>query len=83
MIEQTYSGAAPKAQRWQNGYEIPVNITTEEIDDNGETKTRWVYQRVVTPALTTVDIQAVIDRDFNGDNAVYEQAIVEAKAILL
>jgi ABC-type Fe3+ transport system substrate-binding protein len=79
MIEWTYSGAEPFCQRWQDGYEIPVNVTTEEHDG----RPRWVYQRVVTPALTTIDIWAAVERDFGADPEVYAQAIAAAQLVLL
>jgi hypothetical protein len=79
MTDLTYSNTEPFCQRWQDGYEIPVTVTTEEHDG----RTRWVYQRVITPALTTIDIYAAVEREFDGDVDIYNQAIAAAQQVLL
>ena len=70
----TESATEPTVQRWQTGYEIPVDVTSEDITDEQGTYTRWTYRRVVTASLASVDIARAVAADFDGDPAVLAQA---------
>lgn len=84
MIDITESTDEPTVRRWQRGYEIPVDITSEvRTDANQVSRTVWMYRRCVVAALTTVDIQAAIDRDFDGDVLLYQEAIDTARSVVL
>jgi hypothetical protein len=78
-IEAT-SATAPTLARWQTGWEIPVTVSVETVTpEMGEPYEQWTYQRVVVPSLAASDIQAVVERDFDGDASI----LAEAQAIAL
>jgi hypothetical protein len=70
---QTQSHEAPSVRRWQDGYEIPVNIThNPATSDRSEC---WDYARVIVPALTAIDVTSAVDRDFDSDAGVLAEAL--------
>lgn len=78
----TESDSLPTVRRWQSGYEIPVQITTETRTDEmtGTARTVYLYRRVVVPALTALDIAASVERDHGGDPAILAEAAMTAAA---
>lgn len=70
----TRSAHAPTVQRWQDGWEIPVNVTHATVTDDYGTRDEWEYDRVIVPSLSHVDIAAAVDRQYDGDSGVLAQA---------
>lgn len=79
----TFSNEAPYVRRWQDGYEIPLNASLEEITTEQGAFERWSYYRLIVPALTVPDIENAVLREFDGDAEVLAQAIAKAKEAML
>jgi hypothetical protein len=80
---KTQSNELPKARRWQEGYEIPVEIEVLEVSDEYGDRLVYSYHRLIVPALTITDIESAIARDFEGDEILLADAIAAAKAVML
>lgn len=75
MTEHAHSATEPALARWQDGYEIPVDVVEEVIEEEGrDPYTRWTYRRVVASSLAAVDIAAAVAAQYDGDPAVLAQA---------
>lgn len=75
MTEHAYSATAPALARWQDGYEIPVDVVEELVEEEGrDPYTRWTYRRVIVPSLAAVDIATAVAAQYDGDPAVLAQA---------
>lgn len=75
----TQSADRPTVTRWGTGWDIPVNITEQQIDlPDGGTQTVWAYERVVCASLAHADIAAAVDRDHGGDPAILAEAVQTA-----
>ena len=80
---KTQSNELPKTRRWQEGYEIPVNIEELQIQKEEETYTAYSYDRVIVSALTVPDIESAVNRDFDGDADILAQAVESAKSAMI
>lgn len=79
----TESHEQPVVRRWQDLFEIPVQVTSEARENpDGSTRTVWTYGRVLVPALTAIDVNSAIDRDFDADEQVRAQALAAMRDAL-
>ena len=75
MTEHAHSATAPALARWQDGYEIPVDVVEELVEEEGhDPYTRWTYRRVIVPSLAAVDIANAVAAQYDGDPGVLAQA---------
>lgn len=74
----TESTDPPVVRKWQHGYEVPVQITSTTVDG----RTVYTYERIIVTSLSALDIKAAVDRDFNGDPAIYAEAEAAARTAL-
>lgn len=74
----TQAADRPTVARWQDGWDIPVNITSRTVTDDTGTYTVWEYERVVCASLAHADIAAAVDRDHGGDPAILAEAVQAA-----
>ena len=80
---KTQSNELPKTRRWQEGYEIPVNIEELLVEKDDQTYIAYSYNRVVVSALTVPDIESAVAREFNADADVLAQALQSAKSAII
>jgi hypothetical protein len=69
------SGHYPVVQQWQNGWEIPVNIEKITIESEDGKYDMWEYQRVVVNSLNSNDVLQAVNKDFDGNNNIYQEAM--------
>lgn len=74
----TQAAERPTVTRWQDGWDIPVNVTSRTVTDDMGTYTVWEYERVVCASLAHADIAAAVDRDHDGDPAILAEAVQAA-----
>lgn len=79
----TESHEQPSVRRWQDQFEIPVRVTSAQVtDQDGSARTIWAYDRLLVPALTAIDVNSAVDRDFDADADVRAQALAAMHAAL-
>lgn len=82
-MSSTESHEQPVVRRWQDLFEIPVRVASEARENpDGSTRTVWTYDRVLVPALTAIDVNSAVDRDFDADEQVRTQALAAMRDAL-
>lgn len=81
-MTQTLSATPPVIARWQDGWVIPINITSDEVTGDHGTQTVWTYDRLIAQSLAADDVTRAVAAQFDSDPDVLTQAQAGALAAL-